>query len=285
MIHIFIPVYNEEQSLKELIDNIFSEFAKRNTDFNLLIVDDGSTDNTANILDSYNKHSNVVVYTHSLNRGLGETERDGFEILARQSKSGDYLIRVEGDNTHDPKYIFDIIKKLDEGFDVVNTSRFQKGGSQKGVGPYRSFISYGANIFMKVLLRIKDVSDFSCGYRGFRAEALRDAIVVYGKNFLQLRGLGFTSTLEIIVKMKMLGCRFAEVPFELRYDKKQSSSKMVSSITTFGYLVMAVLYHWPFGGWRVNYNRLRKNYKTDREKILNEYTNLEYENFLNDDTK
>ena len=49
---------------------------------------------------------------------------------------------------------------------------------------------------------------------------------------------------------ELLGAKFAEVPFMLRYDQKASDSKMVSSITTLGYLVMAVMYHWPWGGWR-----------------------------------
>ena len=73
----------------------------------------------------------------------------------------------------------------------------------------------------------------------------------FGNNFIQLKGLGFTCTLEKIVKLKLIGARFGEVPFMLRYDQKQSDSKMVSSVTTLGYLVMTLLYHWPWGGWRV----------------------------------
>lgn len=280
MIHIFIPVYNEEASINQLIENIFDEFKIRDLPFTLLIVDDGSTDKTPEILGKYAKLSNVTVLKHDFNRGLGETERDGFEYLALNSHPEDYLLRIEGDDTHEPKYIFDIINKLEAGYDVVNTSRFQKGGGQKGISPYRAFISYGANIFMKLLLRIKNVKDFSCGYRGYRAEVLQDAIAIYGKNFLQLRGLGFTATLEIIIKLKLLGCTFAEVPFELRYDKKQSASKMIGSITSFGYLVMAVLYHWPFGGWRISYRKLRKTYKKNRQSVLKKFVQPGYSEYM-----
>ena len=80
--------------------------------------------------------------------------------------------------------------------------------------------------------------------------------------------------------MKMLGCKFAEIPFELRYDKKLSSSKMIGSITTFGYLVMAVLYHWPLGGWRIAYSEVRKFYKLDRDRIMKKYTQSGYEKFI-----
>ena len=64
---------------------------------------------------------------------------------------------------------------------------------------------------------------------------------------------------EKIIKLKMIGASFSEVPFVLRYDQKQGSSKMVSSITTLGYIVMTVLYHWPLGGWR---SSVKKTYAT-----------------------
>ena len=97
---------------------------------------------------------------------------------------------------------------------------------------------------------------------------IQDAIRIFGNNFLQLRGLGFTSTLEMVVKLHLLGCRFAEVPFMLRYDQKASPSKMVSSITTLGYLTMAILYHWPAGGWASQYRGLRRIYRQDRNAAL-----------------
>jgi dolichol-phosphate mannosyltransferase len=58
----------------------------------------------------------------------------------------------------------------------------------------------------------------------------------------------------------MIGATFGEVPFMLRYDQKVSDSKMVSSVTTLGYLVMTVLYHWPFRGWRVGYKAKYKKF-------------------------
>src|SRR5207253_2764940 len=97
---------------------------------------------------------------------------------------------------------------------------------------------------------IKGVKEYSCGYRAYRAETIKEAIACYGNNFIQLKGLGFTCTLEKLVKLKLIGAKFAEVPFMLRYDQKVSTSKMVSSVTTLGYLVMTIMYHWPWGGWR-----------------------------------
>ena len=73
------------------------------------------------------------------------------------------------------------------------------------------------------------------------------------------------------MKLKLLGCRFSEVPFVLRYDQKASTSKMVSSITTLGYLIMVILYYWPFGGWRAFYKGLARAYQHDPEEAYNTY--------------
>ncbi|TXC81533.1 glycosyltransferase family 2 protein [Luteibaculum oceani] len=273
MIYLLLPAYNEELSLPKLLPKIKTELQKHQLDYRMVVVNDGSTDSTAEILEDFaNDPSNqLTVLTHPINRGLGETERDGFEYIASICDDEDVIIRVEGDDTHDPKYIVDIYNKILEGYDVVNTSRFQPGGDQKGLNTYRKTISKAANMFMKFMFNIKGVKDYSCGFRGYRAPVIKDSIRIFGNNFVQLRGLGFTATLEVIVKLNILGCRFAEVPFVLRYDMKESESKMVSSITTLGYFTMAILYHWPFGGWKRQYKGLNKLYRSDREKACEEF--------------
>ncbi len=273
MIWVLLPAYNEEEPLPKLIPKIHETFEKRDTPYRLVIVNDGSTDRTAEILEEYGNQQQypLTVVEHVINRGLGETERDGFEHIAFQAEDEDIIVRVEGDDTHDPEYIFSLINKLNEGYDVVNTSRFQPGGDQKGLDSYRKTISRAANLFMKVMFNIKGVKDYSCGFRAYRAKVVKDAIAIFGNNFIQLRGLGFTGTLEVIVKLNLLGCKFAEVPFVLRYDLKESESKMVGSITTLGYLMMALLYHWPFGGWKRGYKGLRKAYPESPQEAVDNY--------------
>ena len=271
MIWIVLPAFNEEASLPQLLPRIDASLRAHGEPFRIVVVDDGSRDGTADILAGLAGRLPLDVITHSINRGLGETERDGFEYVAARCDPDDVIVRVEGDDTHDPEYVFSLVAKLREGCDVVNTSRFQPTGGQLGVDPYRAFISRSANLFMKLVFAIPNVRDFSCGYRAYRGRVIRDSVRIFGNNFIQLRGLGFTSTLEMIVKLHLLGCRFAEVPFVLRYDQKRSPSKMVGSITTLGYLIMAVLYHWPFGGWRSQYRQLPESYRQDSEAAVERF--------------
>jgi len=252
MIIVLLPAYNEEESLPILLPKIEQFFAEEKSEGVIIVCDDGSNDRTAEILAAYRSKVRFEVITHRINRGLGEASRDLFERAAEIAGDEDTIIRMDCDDTHDPSFMHLMKNKLDEGYDVVIASRFQEGGGQKGVNAYRAFISRGANLFMKVLFPIKGVQEYSCGFRAYRARIIRKAVRVFGNNFIQLKGLGFTCTLEKLVKLRMLGARFAEVPFMLRYDRKVSVSKMVSSVTTFGYLTMALLYHWPWGGWRTN---------------------------------
>jgi dolichol-phosphate mannosyltransferase len=270
MIWILLPAYNEQGDLPQLMQKL--QKAMDGKDYRLVVVNDGSTDQTADILSKSKGILNLEIVEHPINRGLGETERDGFEFIAWRAERDDFIVRIEGDDTHEPKYLFDLIEKLKDGYDVVNTSRFQPGGGQLGVDAYRAFISRSANLFMKLVFGIRGVSDYSCGYRAYRAAVIKDALEIFCNNLIQLRGMGFTSTLEIIVKLNILGCRFAEVPFVLRYDQKKGGSKMVGSLTMLGYLIMGMLYWWPFGGWRSQYRGLKKMYREDPKKAVETYS-------------
>lgn len=272
MIWILLPAYNEEDSIPVLVPKIDAALRAHGAVYRIVVVDDGSTDATASVCRSHAAEYPIDVVTHAINRGLGETERDGFEYIAARCAPEDIVVRMDCDDTHEPEYILALIGRVEEGHDVVNTSRFQPGGGQQGLDGYRTFISRAANLFMQQVFRIPGVKDCSCGYRAYRGKVIRDAIRLFGNNFIQLRGLGFTSTLEMLVKLHLLGCRFAEVPFVLRYDQKRSPSKMVSSVTTLGYFAMTILYYWPFGGWRGSYRGLRSLYRQNPDAAIERFS-------------
>jgi dolichol-phosphate mannosyltransferase len=250
MVIVLLPAYNEEASLSRLMPKLREVFERQGEAYRIIACNDGSRDGTRGVLQSMVDEYPLEVITHKINRGLGETSRDLFERAAELARAGDVIVRLDCDDTHEPEFAPRLIAKVREGYDVVIASRFAPGGGQLGVSRYRAFVSRCANLFMKVFFPITGLREYSCGFRAYRAEAIQRAISCYGNNFIQLKGLGFTCTLEKLVKLKLIGARFAEAPFVLRYDQKVSDSKMVSSITTLGYLVMTIMYHWPWGGWR-----------------------------------
>lgn len=258
MILVLLPAYNEEISLPLLLPKLSNLFETIGEEYKVIVCNDGSFDKTQAVLEKYQEIIPLEIITHKINRGLGESSRDLFEKAVELGQNDDIIIRLDCDDTHEPEFIPRIIDKVREGYDVVIASRFEPGGGQMGVSAYRAFISRMANLFMKVFFFIPGLKEYSCGFRGYRLEKVREAINFYGNSFIQLKGLGFTCTLEKLIKLKLIGAKFAEVPFMLRYDQKQSESKMVSSVTTLGYLTMTLLYHWPWGGWR---SAVRKKYR------------------------
>jgi len=258
MIFVLLPAFNEEKTLPRLLEKIilFSKNHRKNV--TTLVCNDSSTDKTLQSIRPFKTKMSLIAINHPINRGLGETSRDLFEKVVTLAKDDDVIIRMDADDTHSPEYIPSMLQKLDRGFDVVIASRFAHGGGQKGVDLYRGMISRAANLFMKVIFPVRGVCEYSCGFRAYRASIIKKAITIYGNNFIQLKGLGFTGTLEKLIKLNLIGAKFSEVPFILRYDLKDSPSKMVTSVTTMGYLVMAVLYHWPWSGWRSTYKNFGK---------------------------
>lgn len=268
LIWVILPAFNEEEALKKLLPKIDSHFAGMQQAYRVVVINDGSYDGTAGILEELSGKYPIDVINHRINRGLGETERDGFEYVARQSADDDIIIRTDCDDTHEPEYFSPLIDCIKEGYDVVSASRFQPGGGQMGVNAYRAIVSKCANIFMRLLFNISGIKDYSCGFRAYRSRVIKYAVKIFGNGFVQLKGMGFTSTLEMVVKLNLLGCKFKEIPFVLRYDHKTGPSKMITSVTTLGYLVMAFLYHWPLGGWRSHYHGLRKAFCEEPEHAV-----------------
>ncbi len=264
MIYILLPAYNEEKSIPLLVRKIHSVFTLLKLEYCILVCDDGSQDKTREILMEYAKTMPVEILAHKINRGLGETSRDLFERAADLSKDDDVIIRMDCDDTHEPKFFQEMLNKINDGYDIVIASRFQPKGGQKGLTVYKTAVSYCANLFMKIVFPISGIREYSCGFRAYRARIIKMAIDIFGNQFIQLKGLGFTCTLEKLIRLKMLGAKFTEIPFTLRYDQKKSMSKMVGSITTFGYFTMAVFYYWPWGGWRTGYRKKIKDYLANR---------------------
>mgnify|MGYP006079424717 FL=1 len=267
MIIVLLPAYNEEKSLPQLIPKLKQTMESFSEEYCVIVCNDGSTDSTQKLLDQMSQDFPIEVIHHKINRGLGETSRDLFEHAAVIAAEGDIIVRLDCDDTHEPEFIPKLIKRARNGCDVVIASRFEPGGGQMGVSKYRAFISRSANYFMKIFFPISGLKEYSCGFRAYRAEIIKEAISFYGNNFIQLKGLGFTCTLEKLVKLKLIGASFGEEPFLLRYDQKLSDSKMVSSVTTLGYLVMTLLYHWPWGGWRSGIKKKYRNWNISNDSL------------------
>ncbi len=247
MIYVLLPAYNEEDALEPLAAKINRVMRELDADYEMVVVNDGSRDRTAAILQELSGQYPMHVITHRINRGLGETARDGFEYIAETGQRGDIMVRMDCDDTHDPRYIIPMVAKLRDGCEVVCASRYAPGGATVGLDWYRRTISRCANLLMKVVFPIRGVWEYTAGFRAYRVALIQDAIDIYGNAFIDLKGMGFTGTVEKLIKCRQIGARIGQTGYVLRYDQKLSTSKVVTSLTTIGYLTLIAKYVIPWG--------------------------------------
>lgn len=232
-IFVLLPIYNEAARLERLLEELREALARYS--YSIVAVNDGSEDTSAEILDRWSRQNPVSVVTHARNLGLGQTLMDGLRWVTEHSTDEDVLVTMDADDTHDPAYIAPMLEKLAHGYDVVIASRFQPGASVQGVPRHRRLLSYGVLLVLRFLMPIPGVRDYACGYRVIRTHLLRKAMRECGEDLLQLRDWGFICTAELLWRLHAFGARCAEVPFRLRYDLKESTSRMRIGRTIAGY--------------------------------------------------
>lgn len=238
MIHVFLPAYNEEVALERVVRKFASTLRSLGEPYRFLVLDDGSTDRTGEVARRLAGAEPLELMTHSPNLGLGATMRDGLVRASEISSDGDLVVTLDCDDTHDPRYLAPALERAREGYDLVILSRYQAGGGEEGLSPVKSFLSRGAGLFLKLFFPIRGVKEYSCGYRVFRASALKRVIGAFGGRFVELPHMGFVVTPEILVKFRMAGCRITEVPFRLHYDQKPGASKNRPLRTIAGYFAL-----------------------------------------------
>ena len=226
MLIVMLPAYNERGSMAPLLRSISEAFRVVDGPASVLVVDDGSSDGTAEAASAVARELglSIEVVVHERNRGLGEALKTGFRRANEVLCGEGVLVGMDADNTHDPSIIPSMLKKLGEGYDVVIASRYAPGGREVGLSRLRSFLSRGASLTMRIFLPVSGARDYSCGYRAYSGAALARAFDAYGDAFITERG--FVSSAEILVKLAYLPSRVTEVPLVLRYDRKGGASKM-----------------------------------------------------------
>ncbi len=190
---VIIPCYNEKETVEQIVERVRAvELA-----YEIIIVDDGSTDGTRAILDQIDKGDDLKVILHDKNKGKGAAVRTGF-----QNATGDVFLIQDADLEYDPRDYPVLLKPLEEGIsDVVYGSRFL-GGPRKAM----FFWNMLANRFLTLVTNVlynAILSDMETCYKVFRAELVRD---------IPLRSRRFDFEPEVTAKILKRGNRIYEVP-------------------------------------------------------------------------
>lgn len=219
-----LPAYNEAEGLPQLLEDLDHVLAGSTSAQTYVIVDDGSTDGTADVIRSFAESHRVLTLRHEPNAGLGPTIRDALQLAVDNASPEDAVLTMDADNTHPPQIAPGMLQLLRDGNDIVIASRYRKGARIVGLAAHREWLSIGASWLFRLLFPVRGLRDYTCGYRVYRAAVLRRGFATYGSSFVDQ--VGFQCMADILLKLTRFNPRIAEVPLVLRYDRKEGRSKM-----------------------------------------------------------
>ncbi len=216
-----LPAYNEAHALAKILPSVGAVPRLTSYDFSVLVVDDGSTDQTAAVIAQYRDHG-VDGITRQANRGFGEALNDG---LSKALEQADIVVTMDADDTHDVLLIPTMVESIVRGAsDLVVASRYVPGSRQVGVPFLRRMLSRVGNGFVSLLLG-RIATDISSNFRAYNASVLRR--IADGDRYGRLATeSGFAAAVELLLRAVDAGARISEIPFHLHYDRKVSPSAM-----------------------------------------------------------
>jgi len=196
---VIIPCHNEEDSLKLVVTGLVAEFDKEKIDYEIIIVDDNSTDNSPIIANMLAKnHKNVLVIHRTSCHGFGLAVREGIH-----NSKCDVIMPVMGDASDDVKDAVKLYREMEKGYDVVYGSRFRPGTTVKDYPLIKLFINRIANYFIMLIFQIKenDVTNAFKAYRNYVIEKIKP-----------LESTEFNITVEMPLKALVAGFNKTEIP-------------------------------------------------------------------------
>ena len=211
---VILPTYNEAENVLGLTRLVLEQDER----IEVLVVDDGSPDGTGDRVEELKSSERRV---HLLRRpgklGLGTAYLAGFRFGLDEGYA--FVFTMDCDFSHNPRYLPQMIEKLDD-CDVVVGSRYVKGGGIENWPWYRLLLSRFANFYARTLLRL-DLRDCTAGFRGYRREVLE------GVDPFDVRSSGYSFLEEMAWKVSRAGFSIAEVP--IIFEQRQAGSSKIES--------------------------------------------------------
>ena len=192
-VSVFFPAYNDAPSIGKLVRDANEVLASYTSDYEIIVVNDGSQDNTGEVLAELKQElaPRMRVVTHAKNRGYGGALRSGFEAASK-----DLVFYTDGDGQYDVRELPKLLGLMKSDVGLVNGYKLERNDPQ-----HRIWIGSVYNAFARALFQIQ-IKDVDCDFRLIRRSLLKE---------IQLTSTSGTICVELVRKLELSGCRVAEV--------------------------------------------------------------------------
>jgi glycosyltransferase involved in cell wall biosynthesis len=195
---VFFPAYNDALSVPTLIEKSFEVAAAYTSDFEVIIINDGSADGTGDVVRALQERfgPRLRLVNHERNLGYGAALRSGFRAARKE-----LVFYTDGDGQYDVRELPLLLEHMKPGVGLVNGFK-----TNRSDGWYRKFLGSAYKDLMRFLFRIR-LSDVDCDFRLIRRSLLEN---------IQLTSTSGTICLELVYKLERTGARTIEVPVNHR---------------------------------------------------------------------
>jgi glycosyltransferase involved in cell wall biosynthesis len=204
-ISVFFPAFNDEATIGLLVRNALDVLPTLSEDYEVIVVNDGSTDATSKVLDELAQTlPRVRVIHHATNRGYGGALRSGFKNARK-----DLVFYTDGDGQYDVRELSNLYPLLTDGVDIVNGYKIKRADTK-----HRQVMGAIYNQFAHFLFRLP-VRDVDCDFRLIRRRSIEQVELTTSSGVI---------CVELVFKLHRAGCAFAESPvhhYPRRYGRSQ----------------------------------------------------------------
>jgi dolichol-phosphate mannosyltransferase len=209
---VVIPAHNEEASIAATVQGLVSALEAERIPFEVLVVDDASTDRTKEVVEGLAHANSAVRYLRSHNpRGFGYTVRSGLDGF-----TGDAVAIVMADGSDDPADLVRYYRLLEEGYDCAFGSRFLRGSTVEDYPRFKLALNRFANLGVRMLFR-HGYNDTTNAFKAYRREVIETCKPLLSNHF--------NLTVELPLKAVVRGHSFGVVPISWR-NRMTGTSKL-----------------------------------------------------------
>lgn len=203
---IIIPVYNNEKTISLTLKKIREVLKTDFTNYEIIVINDGSIDNTLNALRAKEKEiSNLKIISYSKNMGKGYAVKSGM-----LTSLGNTVVYIDGDFDVSPNTLKNYILEVKD-FDIVIASKYHPN-SKVNIPGSRTFMSRTFNLIVKIFTRIK-INDTQAGLKAGKGEVMRK---IFNKMFIN----GYAFDVELLTLATIMKFKIKEMPVEINIDQK-----------------------------------------------------------------